>query len=101
MFFCPLLQEELLRLNCVTQLTAALLSGSNVKRARVIAILGMVSISTQDQQKPDHLIQYCQTMMMLAVSSVPEVVTVLSQSGAQQVFTSSWLLALQHFWRWC
>ena len=79
------LQEELLHLNCVTQLTAALLSGSCVKRARVIAILGMISISTQDQQKPHHLIQDCQTMMVLAVSTVPEVVTVLSQSGMRQV----------------
>ncbi|KAL3130850.1 hypothetical protein ABBQ38_000182 [Trebouxia sp. C0009 RCD-2024] len=74
--------EELLHLNCVTHLTAALLSGSCVKRARVTAILGMISISTQDQQKPDQLIQYCQTMTMLAVSSVPEVVTVLAQSGS-------------------
>ncbi|KAL3138878.1 hypothetical protein ABBQ32_005705 [Trebouxia sp. C0010 RCD-2024] len=74
--------EELLHLNCVTHLTAALLSGSCVKRARVTAILGMISISTQDQQKPDQLLQYCQTMTMLAVSSVPEVVTVLAQSGS-------------------
>lgn len=86
------LQEELVHLNCVTQLTAALLSGSCVKRARVIAILGMISISTQDQQKPDHLIQYCQTMMVLAVSTVPEVVTVLSQSGTQQFCAPSYVL---------
>ena len=78
------LQEELLGLNCVTHLTAALLSGSYVGRARITAILGMISISTQDQQKPDQLLQYCQTMTVLAVSTVPEVVTVLSRSGVQQ-----------------
>lgn len=79
---CDSGMEELLHINCVAHLTAALLSGSCVKRARVTAILGMISISTQDQQKPDQLIQYCQTMTVLAVSSVPEVVMVLSQSGS-------------------
>lgn len=86
------MQEELLHINCVAHLTAALLSGSCVKRARVTAILGMISISTQDQQKPDQLIQYCQTMTVLAVSSVPEVVMVLSQSGEQQEF-ARWALS--------
>ena len=68
-------------MNCILRLTTALQSGSFIKRARVTAVLGMISKCSQYLQTPYDSAQYSNNTSMLASSSVPEVIRVLAEAG--------------------
>lgn len=67
-------------IDCVPRLTTALQSGSYIKKAKVTAILGLLSMCSQLKDLE------CNSMLhrhasLLSTIAVPEVVRVLSQAG--------------------
>ena len=66
--------------DCIPRLTTSLRSGSYTKKAKVIAILGMLSMCCQSGPKTN---QPCtpHDALLLCTAALPEVITVISRAG--------------------
>lgn len=66
--------------DCIPRLTTSLRSGSYNKKAKVIAILGMLSMCCQSGPKTN---QPCtpHDALLLCTAALPEVITVISRAG--------------------
>lgn len=84
--------EVLMSMDCIPRLTTALQSGSFIKRARVTAVLGMISKCSQYLQTPYDSAQCSNNTLMLASSSVPEVIRVLAEAGCASAACTPMLL---------
>ena len=68
-------------IDCVPRLTTALQSGSYIKKAKVTAILGLLSMCSKLKDMKCNSMPHRHDSLMSTIA-VPEVVRVLSQAGA-------------------
>ncbi|KAL0041945.1 hypothetical protein WJX79_009911 [Trebouxia sp. C0005] len=74
--------EALMAIDCVPRLTTALQSGSYIKKAKVTAILGLLSLCSKLKDVECNSMPHRHASLMSTVA-VPEVVRVLSQAGCK------------------
>lgn len=67
-------------IDCVPRLTTALQSGSHIKKAKVTAILGLLSMCSKLKDMECNSMPHRHASLMSTIA-VPEVVRVLSQAG--------------------
>ncbi len=67
-------------IDCVPRLTTALQSGSYIKKAKVTAILGLLSMCSKLKDMECNSMPHRHASLMSTIA-VPEVVRVLSQTG--------------------
>ncbi len=67
-------------IDCVPRLTTALQSGSYIKKAKVTAILGLLSMCSQLKALECYSMPHSHASLMSTIA-VPEVVRLLSQAG--------------------
>ena len=67
-------------IDCVPRLTTALQSGSYIKKAKVTAILGLLSMCSKLKDMDCNSMPQCHASLM-STTAVPEVVGILSQAG--------------------
>ncbi len=67
-------------IDCVPRLTTALQSGSYIKKAKVTAILGLLSMCSKLKNMECNSTPHRHASLMSTIA-VPEVVSVLSQTG--------------------
>ena len=81
------MQEVLVKLDCVPRLSTVLLSGSYIKKAKVTAILGMISLSNQRLQTQGQSCLYSSNATMLSTSTIPQIVKLLAAPGVHSHYS--------------